>query len=420
VSEAASRLAVLFREQHGRLVAVLLREAGIAQLAAVEDALQQAMLAALRRWPFDGVPDHPVAWLLEAARNARVDAHRGARRLETGHDLEEVATPRVEDTDVPAGRFARELDDDELALLFAVCHPQLPPASQVALALRTLGGLGLRELSASLLTTEDALAQRLKRAREQLATLDEPLAVPAPEALPARAEAVRVALYVMFNEGYQSAEGSGYQRRAPCLEAIRLARALAAHPTTGGPAADALAAMLCLHAARLSGRVDADGRPLLLPDQPRERWDRGLVALGLRHLDRAARGGTLTRWHCEAAIAAAHAVAPSFEATDWVAVVDWYERLLALDASPVPRLAHAIAVGQARGPAAGLGALEAVLPLLPRDRFPFGESARGDFLARLGRHEEACAAYARAQAQARSDAERGLIERKLAALRGAG
>lgn len=414
MSEAAASLAVLFREQHGRLLALLLRRAGVARLAAAEDALQQAMLAALRRWPFDGVPENPVAWLLESARHALIDDHRGRTRLETGHDLAEV--PDAAPTTVSGERFARELEDDELALLFAVCHPQLPPASQVALALRTLGGLGLRELSASLLTTEDALAQRLHRARAQLAALDEPLAVPAPDALPARTEAVLIALYVMFNEGYQSAEGSGYQRRGLCFEAIRLARALAVHPATGGPAADALAALLCLHAARLSGRVDADGQPLLLPDQPRDRWDRGLIALGLRHLDRAARGGTLTRWHCEAAIAAAHAVAPSFEATDWPAVVDWYERLLALEPAPVPRLAHAIAVGQARGPAAGLAALESVLPALPRERFPFGLVARGDFLARLGRAAEGRESYAQALAQARSDAERALIARKQAAL----
>ncbi len=415
MTEAASRLAVLFREQHGRLLALLLRRAGVAQLAAAEDALQQAMLAALRRWPFDGVPANPAAWLLESARHALIDARRGSARIETGHDLAEhpAAWPSAAGA---GGRFARELDDDELALLYAVCHPQLPPASQVALALRTLGGLGLRELSASLLTTEDALAQRLRRAREQLAALGEPLAVPAPEALPARTESVRIALYVMFNEGYQSAEGEHYQRRELCFEALRLARALAAHPVAGGPAAEALAALLCLHAARLSGRVDADGQPLLLPDQPRDRWDRGLIAMGHHHLDRAARGGTLTRWHCEAAIAAAHAAAPSFASTDWTAVVDWYERLLALDPAPVPRLAHAIAVGQARGAQAGLAAVDAVLPLLPRERFPFGQAARGDFLARLGRAAEARAAYALALMQVRSEAERALIARKRAAL----
>ena len=413
MSEAAARLAVLFREQHGRLLAQLLRHAGTARLAACEDALQQAMVAALRHWPFDGVPDNPAGWLFATARRALVDVLRGASRGETGHALDALPAPAA---DAFGERFARELDDDELALLFAVCHPALPPASQVALALRTLGGLGVRELAAGLLTTEAALAQRLKRARDELAALDEPLAVPAPEALPARRGAVLTALYVMFNEGYQSAEGTSYARRGLCFEAIRLARALAAHPVAADPEADALAALLCLHAARLSGRVDADGTPLRLPEQPRERWDAGLVALGHRHLARAGRGDRLTRWHCEAAIAAAHAAAPSYAATDWATIVGWYERLLALDPAPVPRLAHAIALGEARGAAEGLAAVEATLPLLPRERYPFGEAARAEFLHRVGREGEALEAWRAARAQARSDAERALIDARIAAL----
>jgi RNA polymerase sigma-70 factor (ECF subfamily) len=413
VSEAAARLAVLFREQHGRLLAQLLRHAGTARLAACEDALQQAMVAALRHWPFDGVPDNPAGWLFEAARRALVDEHRGAARRETGHALDELpAPPRSSDGE----RFARELDDDELALLFAVCHPALPAVAQVALASRTLGGIGVRELAAGLLLSEAALAKRLERAREALGTLGEPLAVPGPEALPARRDAVLTALYLMFNEGYQSAEGSSYARRELCFEALRLARALAAHPVAGAPEADALAALMCLHAARLSGRVDGDGMPLRLPEQPRERWDVGLVALGHRHLARAGRGDRLTGWHCEAAIAAAHAVAPTHAATDWAAIVGWYERLLALEPSPVPRLAHAIALGEARGPAEGLAAVEAVLPLLPRDRYPFGEAARAEFLQRLGRNQEALDAWRAARAQARSDTERALIDARIAGI----
>ncbi len=417
MSEAARQLSVLFREQHGRLLALLLREAGLARLAAAEDALQQAMLAALRRWPFDGVPDRPAAWLFEVARRALIDEHRGASRRETGHDLESLSDPHALDA-TPVERFARELDDDELALLFAVCHPDLPPASQVALALRTLGGFGLRELAAGLLTTEAALAQRLKRARDELATRGGVLMVPPPEQLPARRAAVLTALYLMFNEGYQSAAGSDYARRELCFEAVRLARALAAHPVAGAPQAHALAATLCLHAARLSGRTDADGQPLLLPEQPRDRWDAGLVAMGLQHLDRARGGAALTRWHCEAAIAAAHATAPRYADTDWAAIVAWYARLVALDPSPVPRLAQAIAIGEAHGAALGLEAVEAVLPLLPRERYPFGHTARGDFLARLGRIDSARDAYAQAIAQTRSAAERQVLERKLATLDG--
>lgn len=416
MNEAAQQLAVLFREQHGRLLALLLRHVGIGRIAAAEDALQSAMLAALRHWPFDGIPQRPAAWLLVAARRNLVDQGRDALRWQGSIDPDTLSVGLDDDAAPATGRFSRELGDDELALLFAVCHPALPAASQVALALRTLGGLGLRELAAGLLCSEAALAQRLKRAREQLAALDEPLCVPPPERMPARRDAVLTALYVMFNEGYQSAEGSRYERRELCFEALRLACAMAAHAVAGAAEVDALAALLCLHAARLGGRVDVDGQPLLLPEQPRERWDAGLVAIGHRYLQRAARGATLSRWHCEAGIAAVHAAAACHAQTDWAAIVGWYEHLLVLDPMPVPRLAHAIALGEARGASAGLAAVEAVLPLLPPERYPFGHAARGDFLARLQRPQEARQAYVLAQAQTRSTAERALLARKIALL----
>jgi RNA polymerase sigma-70 factor (ECF subfamily) len=416
MSEVAQQLAVLFREQHGRLLALLLRHAGIGRMAAVEDALQAAMLGALHHWPFDGIPQRPAAWLLVAARRHLVDQGRGARRWQGDTDPDTLPADLDDSATSTAQRFERELGDDELALLFAVCHPALPPASQVALALRTLGGLGLRELAAGLLCSEAALAQRLKRAREQLAAIDEPLCVPAPERMPARRDAVLAALYVMFNEGYQSAEGSRYERRELCFEALRLARAMAAHPAAGAADADALAALLCLHAARLGGRVDGDGQPLLLVEQARERWDPGLIGLGHRYLQRAARGSSLSRWHCEAAIAAAHASAPRYGDTDWNAIAGWYARLVMLDPSPVPRLAQAIAIGEARGAAEGLAAVEAVLPLLLRERYPFGHTARAEFLARLGRIDAAHEACTLAMMQTRSAAERELLQRKLAAL----
>lgn len=415
MNPATQQLGALFREQHGRLLALLLRQFHRVELAAAEDALQAAMLAALKRWPFDGVPERPAAWLFESARRCMIDAHRGAAHMLPDIDLD-ARVAALDAGEAGHERFAHELDDDELALLFAVCHPRLPLGSQVALALRTLGGFNLRELAAGLMIAESALAQRLKRARDELAALEEPLSVPTPEQLPARRAAVLAALYLMFNEGYQSAAGARYERRELCFEAIRLARALAAHPVTAAPEAEALAAVLCLHAARIQGRVDADGQPLLLPEQARDRWDQGLIAMGLRHLDRARAGAALTRWHCEAAIAAAHATAPSYAATDWAAIVNWYERLLALDPAPAPRLAHAIAIGEARGAEAGLAAVEAVLPLLPRERFPFGHTARGDFLLRLRRRDEARSAYHEALAATRSEPERALLTRKLSLL----
>ncbi len=373
--------------------------------------MQQAFVAALRHWPFDGVPDNPSAWLATAAGHALLDTLRAGARIDR---LDDEAAPRPElvianDT---GERFSAELDDDELSLLFSICDPGLPLPAQVALALRLFGGFNLRELAAHLLTSEAALAKRLERARAHLAAQGA-AALPEPAALPARRDAVLAAIYVMFNEGYQSADGRHYERRELAWEAVRLARALAAHPTTACGAADALAALLLLTGARIGGRTAADGQPLAWKEQLPARWDRGMIALGLRHLGRAARGTVLSSYHVQAAIAAEHARAVDGHAPDWARIVGHYDQLVQIDPTPAPRLARAIAIGQLRGPAAGLVEVDAVMPALPTLRHPFGHAARGDFLAALGRVAEARAAWQAARIQARSSGEVVLIDARL-------
>jgi RNA polymerase sigma-70 factor, ECF subfamily len=316
--------------------------------------------------------------------------------------------PLAPSADAGEGRFDRELNDDELALLFAVCHPVLSPEMRVTFALKTVCGLTVPQIASGLLSEPTAIAQRLVRARRQLETADVAIEAPPPEALPERAESVRIALYLMFNEGYSASSGEALVHSEFCVEAVRLARALAAHPMTAGPASDALAALLALTAARLPTRVGPDGVAQLLEDQPRDQWDQNLIALGLVHLGQSARGEELTVWHLRGEIALLHSTAPSAAQTDWPRIAALYDQLIAVDPSPMVGLARGVAIGRATGAAAGLAAL----PEMPGN--PYAEAARGVFLAELGRAGEAREHFEKARTLARTEPERRLMERRLA------
>lgn len=312
------------------------------------------------------------------------------------------------------GRFDRELNDDELALLFAVCHPALSPDLRVTFALKTVCGLTVAQIASGLLAEPATIAQRLVRARRQLEVANIPIEAPPPASLPERAESVRTALYLMFSEGYSASSGEVLVHPELCIEAVRLARALAAHPMTRGPASDALAALLALTAARLATRVDPDGAAQLLQDQARERWDAGLIALGLDHLQSSAAGEELTIWHLRAEIASLHAVAPSADATDWPRIAAIYDQIVAIDGSPMAALARAVAIGHAEGAVAGLDAVNACLPLLVAS--PYGHAAAAAFLIDLQRNAEARTHLERTLALVRTTPERRLMERRLSAL----
>jgi len=385
------------------LVAALARRLGAGRIAVAEDAVQHALLQALSLWPFKGVPERPEAWLATVAKNRALDLLRGeVRRAALAEDLVPLANPTAEND----GRFDRELNDDELALLFAVCHPALSSEMRVTFALKSVCGLTVPQIAAGMLSETSAIAQRLVRARRQLEAADVAIEPPPPEALPERAETVRTAIYLMFNEGYSASSGEALVQTEFCVEAVRLARALAAHPMTMSPASDALAALLALTAARLPTRVGPDGVAQLLDEQPREQWDRGLIALGLAHLAHSARGDELTVWHLRAEIASIHALAPSSAETDWARIVSIYDQLLEVDPSPVAQLARAVAVGRADGPDAGLAALPA------SEDSPYGEAARGVFLAELGQHDKARVHFEKAMALARTEPERRLMEKR--------
>lgn len=402
-----------------RVVARLAASLGLRHLALAEDAVQTAVLRALQIWPAVGVPDRPVAWLYVVARRAALDALRADQPLQgwpedEGDDGSGTLPDELRTQPSPA-RFTGELDDDELALLLAACHPQLPPGTQVALALRTMAGLTLEDVAAALLSTEAAIAQRLARARTLLA--GQQLRVPAGEELPPRRDSALTVLSLMFLAGQRA--GSPEAARQACWEAIRLTRAIAAHPAAAHPDADALAAMLLFHGARLTGRLDEHGEIVPLPGQPRDRWDAGMITLGLRHLQAARSAQRLSRWHLLAGIAAEHALAPSYAETDWSAIVRFYEALLRIDTSAAPRLGHAIALAEGGEAAEALDRLRTLWPGSPPALQAHALAAMSRALERLGRVAEAREYLEEAVSCAPRPADARLLTRRLRDLDGA-
>jgi RNA polymerase sigma-70 factor, ECF subfamily len=412
--QATQALTALLARQRSRVVAHLARALGLAHLALAEDAVQSAALRAIETWPADGVPQNPAGWLYRVAHNWALDQLRqqGRHQPLPEADEDQSALPSQ-----PAGegRFAGELHDDELALLFAACHPQLPSTGQVSLALHMFTALPHASLAAALLCSEAALAQRLQRARETLGAMAQPLRLPAGHELPARREAVLTVLALGFHAGAR-ARGRQQPSGLPlCWESMRLARTLAAHPVAGSASAHALAAMLLLHGARLSGQVDDAGHMVLLAGQPRDRWDQGLVKLGMLHLQAAQGANALSRWHLLAGIAAEHAMAPTYAATDWAAILRFYDALLLLDNSAAPLLSHAIALAESGAPQAALQRLQALLPGVPTALRAHTLAALARVHERLGDLDRARAFMRQAMDQAPHEADARLLSQRLAA-----
>lgn len=411
---AAAGLQAVLAQQRRRVVAHLARSLGLSHLALAEDAVQAASLRALEVWPAQGVPANPAGWLYRVARNEAVDALRIAGRHESWPEDEDAATAALPAQPPAEGRFGGELDDEELALLFAACHPSLPAASQVAVALRALAGLDLATIAAGLLCSEAALAQRLARAREQIAP--QQLRLPAGHELAPRRDGVLTALSLAFHAGSRAraraTDGDArHEATTLCWEAIRLARALAAHAAAAHADADALAAMLLLHGARLSGQLDEAGDIVLLPGQPRDRWDAGMIRMGLTHLQAAQRATHLSRWHLLAGIAAEHATAPDHARTDWATIARYYGWLVDLDPSAAPRLGHAIALAEAGAPQAALERLRAMRASVPAPLRPHALAAMARAHERLGRLDEALALLAQAAEAAPHEADARALRR---------
>ncbi len=406
----------LFRHEAGRMVSSLVRVLGLRQLALAEDAVQDALLRALETWRFGALPRNPAAWLMRCARNRALDlVRRQGVSARVERELSEAVNAiEPPEPDLPDAA-ARALPDDELRLMFSCCAPELAPASQVAVILKYLCGFSVHEIAQAFLSTEAAVEKQLYRARAVLEQGGSLYDVTDREQARERLPSLHEAVYLLFNEGFHGGHPQEAVREDLCGEALRLAELLGRLPATAGPETQALLALLCFHAARLGARVAEDGSLLLLAEQDRSRWDRGLVSEGFRRLDASAEGDRLSPWHLEAAIAAEHAAAPSFERTDWRAIRRLYDLLLAARPSPVVALNRAIAVGMADGPEAGLRALAGIDGRERLSRQPFLGAAVAEFELRSGRPARAADALRAALLVARNPAEEAVLARKLAA-----
>ena len=346
----------LFRRSAGQMVATLTRMFGPDHLSLAEEVVQEALVTALQQWRMSAIPDNPEAWLFQVARNRALDAVRRSKSLDAKRDAIAAWSAGVTAVDEP--RFAHELEDDQLRMMLMCCHPAIPRDSRVALTLKTVGGFGIEEIARAFLTKNDTIAQRIVRAKRLLREENIAMEMPSRAELPARIDSVLEVLYLTFNEGYTAHRGDDLIREDVAAEAIRLARLVAEHPSGGSPQAHALVALMMLQAARSPARIDAGGEMLLLEEQDRSRWNRALIQAGMRHLDRAAHGDVVTAYHIEAAIAAVHSTAPSFEETDWEHILALYDDLLAIKPSPVVALNRAVALAMLRGPQAGIAAVE--------------------------------------------------------------
>lgn len=395
-----------FRREYGRLVAMLARRVGVQHLAAVEDAVQSALEAALTAWPRDGEPASPPAWLTTVAYRRLIQGlrqDRGRARIAAGIEMGDEA-------DAAPAHLAGEIDDDLLRLLFVCCDEAIPPESRLVLALKTLCGFGTTEIALALFTSRANVQKRLDRARERLRQRG-PGLVDADVVARERLPGVHAILYLLFNEGYLSAREDEAIRRELCDEAVRLTTLLAEHPVGAVPATFALLALMHLHRARLAARVGADGL-VLLAEQDRAAWDAAAIADGLAWLARSARGDALTRYHAEAGIAAAHCLAPSFAATPWHDIAELYAMLEALAPSPLHRLNRAVAVAESRGAAAGLAVLAgAAPPALARSYL--WHAVLADLHGRAGHATVAARHRARALQAAPTRAIRALLRRRL-------
>ena len=373
----------LFRHEAGKMVATLTGIFGLEHLTLAEDVVQESLSRALQTWPFYGIPNNPSAWIMRASRNLALDV---VRRQKVFRDKEPEISRLMEGEGSSPGTAVfseHEIADDHLRLMFVCCHPAVPADAQAALALKTLCGFSISEISRAFLTTDAAIAKRLTRAKQKIRDAEIPFAIPEGAELTSRLDGVLQSLYLLFNEGYKASSGEKLVREDVCHEAIRLTDLLAKHPAGNQPRTHALLALMLLNAARLPARVDEEGNLLRLQEQDRSRWDQSLIARGMFHFAQSATGQTLTEYHLQAGIAACHCTAKDYDATDWKKILSLYDLLLQSDPSPVVALNRAIVVANLRGPQAGLDAIAAIRDLETLNTYYLLYAVLGEFEAQL-------------------------------------
>jgi RNA polymerase sigma-70 factor (ECF subfamily) len=390
----------LFRREAGKIVAALTRSFGSSHLETAEEAVQDAMIKALQVWPFRGIPENPSAWLTLVARNSALDRLRRDARCRFG-DVPDMIAPVHPSLEL----------DDQLALIFLCCHPGLSQDSQLVLTLKSVCGFSVREIARAMLSQETAIAQRLVRAKRQIRDERIQFEIPPERELARRVDSVLRVVYLLFNEGYSASEGDNLLRADLCEEAVRLATLIAGNASTGRPESHALLALLLFQSARCHTRTAEDGRLLPLDEQDRRLWDSRLIALGVKRLDLASRGGTLSRYHVEAEIASIHATT---EPTDWPRIRDLYDTLYEMEPSPVIALNRAVALARVEGPQRGLDALKAIEDHPMLRQYHLLPAVMAQLWQQAGDPRQAEQYYRKSLERPCSAPERSFLERRLA------
>jgi RNA polymerase sigma-70 factor (ECF subfamily) len=401
------RVEALYRSDSRRVLATLIRLLGDFDLA--EEALHDAFAAATERWPRDGEPANPRAWLVSTGRFKAIDVLRRRARFDASQG--ELAERLAADASDAAAQEAEDVEDDRLRLVFTCCHPALRPDAQVALTLREVCGLTTEEIARAFLTAAPTVAQRIVRAKAKIRDARIPYQVPSRAELPERLDTVLHVIYLVFNEGYSASSGASLTRPDLSGEAIRLGRLLS--ELLPEPEAVGLLALMLLHESRRPARASAAGDLVLLEDQDRSLWSRDHIVEGVALVERALTSRRFGPYTLQAAIAAVHAQAPTAAATDWAEIVALYDVLVRAESSPVVELNRAVAVAMRDGSLAGLTLIDAILARGDLVDYQFAHAARADLCRRLGRTVEARAAYERALALARQEQERRFLERRL-------
>jgi RNA polymerase sigma-70 factor (ECF subfamily) len=411
IARVRAEIDALYRRDSRRIFATLIRLLGDFERA--EEALHEAFRAAMEKWPGEGLPQNPVSWLVSAGRFKSIDKQRRDKRFDHLEDRPDVSATLTDNA--PALDEREELlEDDRLRLVFTCCHPAIAPDAQVALTLREVCGLATEEIAAAFLTPAPTIAQRIVRAKAKIRDANIPYQVPARDELPARLDSVLRVVYLVFNEGYSASSGDSATRADLSGEAIRLGRLLL--ELIPGPEVQGLLALMLLHESRRETRATADGDLILLDEQDRSRWNRKLIEEGAALTRAALSSQRVGPYSLQAAIAAVHAESPSAAETDWSEIVGLYDLLLRIVPSPIIALNRTVAVGQLQGPELALEHLDGLLADGALESYQLAHAARADFCRRLGRNDDARAAYRRAIELTEQEPARRFLERRLAAL----
>lgn len=402
----------LFRSEAGKMAAVLSRMLGSNYITVAEDIVQDTLMKAMDTWPFHGVPENPQAWLYTVAKNKVLDFLRSEKRH---HQIEsEISSALHSEWAIGASVnqlfLEHEIQDSQLRMMFACCHPAIPAESQIALMLKVLCGLSVYEIASAFLTNHETIQKRIARAKEKLREEKIRIDLPSSADMAERLDTVLKTLYLLFNEGYYSTSHADNIREDLCLEAMRLTYLLEQNSSTSLPKVRALLALMCLHVSRFDARMNEDGAIILLEEQDRTKWNKNLIDKGIAFLEKASEGNELSDYHLEAAIASVHAQSPDFQHTNWQKILMMYDLLTELKPGPMVGLNRAIAVGYALGPQEGLSELKKMSDMESSHLF---HAAIGNFENILGNKGKACSHYEKAMMLTHSEREKKFLQRKL-------